>query len=215
MAEHHCPTAFRNVNFCKSTRTQRRSQQVLPHSQVVHAHCNTTCTYAHMQLRSPGAGHHAYKHAHIKQKERKKPGHSTKQLTEVMTSRGPKKGADNIALCPAPFHRHGAQDRKSRARPSGPQRLPHNKCAGKQVHHHHHLWLRHPLRPQEKACETPPSSAPVRRTTTGLCTESSHPESSMHSLAHVYRLLPQLVSKASTPSAAHLHNRPAGQRAVP
>lgn len=46
LAEHHCPTAFRNVNFCKSTRTQRRDHNKFCHTHKLYMHIATR--HAHM-----------------------------------------------------------------------------------------------------------------------------------------------------------------------
>lgn len=118
---------------------------------------------------------------------------------------------------PPPFHRHGAQDRKSRARPEAGFR----DCLTTSVQGNKCIIISIICGPDP--C-TPPSKKGVRDAITrrsGLKNyersvhrvQSRSTQSSMHSLAHVYRLLPQPVSKASTPSA-HLRNGSV-QRAAP
>lgn len=136
-----------------------------------------TCTYAHMQLRSPVQDiTHTNTHA-FKKKTGEKPTHSTKQLTEVMTLRGPQGKGRQHCTVPHPLFtdtvprtEKAALDQK-RASEIASQQVCRETSASSSASS---AALTPAPLPRKKACETPSPGAPVRRTMTGLCTESSH-----------------------------------------
>lgn len=90
------------------------------------------------------------------------------------------------------------------------QRLPHNKSAGKQVHRLRRLDPEREASKARDASREHDEMATRQQLEHCIYDEFKHRESSrvsmkssMHSLAHVYRLLPQLKSKASFPSVHH------------
>lgn len=177
-----------------------------------------TCTYAHMQLRSPVQDiTHTNTHA-FKKKTGEKPTHSTKQLTEVMTLRGPQGKGRQHCTVPHPLFtdtvprtEKAALDQK-RASEIASQQVCRETSASSSASS---AALTPAPLPRKKGVR----DAITRRSGLKNYERSVHrvqsrsTQSSMHSLAHVYRLLPQPVSKASTPSA-HLRNGSV-QRAAP
>lgn len=160
---------------------------------------------------------------HTSKKRKKKEERKEEARTQYQAAdrghdiEGAKKRADNIALCPAPF-----TDTVPRTEKAALDQKRASEIASQQVCRETSASSSSSVAPTP----APPSRKGVRDHTIQHSgsknydrsvhkVQSRSTESSMHSLAHVYRLLPQLVSKASTPSATHLHNRPAGQRAVP